>query len=61
MRRRAAKAKITVTRKDDRLELRISAVLMRRLNAWRERQDEVPTASAAARQLLEIALDAEGV
>lgn len=41
------------TKKEDRLELRVTARLLKRLDDWRNRQEEVPTRSAAARQLIE--------
>ncbi len=47
------------TRKDDRLELRVTLRLLERLDDWRSRQTEVPTRSAAARQLLERQLSLE--
>jgi uncharacterized protein len=45
-----------MSKKTERLELRASAELLKRVDEWRRHQPDIPSRSSAVRQLVEIAL-----
>lgn len=49
------------TRKDERLELRLTTAMLERVDDWRRREKDIPTRSEAIRRMVERVLDEDRI